>query len=97
MWEKFIGWIWKLQGLTCREAIRLSARAMDMPLTFGERARLVAHMILCRWCRAYFRQLRLLRRWTRNLADAETSPLAPELPSKSAEKIKAVLRDVGES
>ena len=32
--------LWALQRLTCREATRLAAHAMDRPLTLGERLRL---------------------------------------------------------
>ena len=53
-------WLWDVHGLTCQEATRLAARAMDQPLTIGERVRLFLHGLLCGYCRSYARQLRLL-------------------------------------
>lgn len=38
MLRRMLDWLWDLQGLTCREATRLAANAMDRPLTFRERS-----------------------------------------------------------
>lgn len=88
MLRRVFDWLWHLQGLTCREATRLAAHAMDRPLTFGERVKLSTHGLLCSYCRKYMRQLRLLRRWVRHANDPDVSPPGSGMPSASAARIK---------
>ncbi len=47
-------------GLSCRRAIRLAARAMDMPLSLIERVEYAFHVAICSACRRYSRQIRQL-------------------------------------
>jgi hypothetical protein len=69
MIQSVLDWIWRIQGLTCREATRLSASAMDRLLTIRERVKLLARSVLCSYCRNYLRQLRFLRKWARHMID----------------------------
>ena len=55
--------------LSCREASRLLSQSMDRPLGLAEQARLRLHLTLCDACTNFSRQLRLLRRALRRLAD----------------------------
>jgi hypothetical protein len=64
---RLVAWLWEIQGLTCREAVRLSAKAMESSLTLAERAKLSLHYLLCKRCQAYARQLRYLRKWLRKM------------------------------
>jgi hypothetical protein len=88
MLRHVLDWLCHLQGLTCREATRLAAHAMDRPLNFSERVKLFMHGLLCSYCRNYMRQLRLLRKWVRRLSDPDVSPLGTGMPSASASRIK---------
>lgn len=88
MIQQVLDWIWEIQGLTCREATRLSASAMDRPLTIRERGNLFIHRLLCGYCRNYRRQLRLLRKWTRRLGRPDVPTGAAGMPSASASRIK---------
>jgi hypothetical protein len=81
-------WLWDARGLTCREATRLAARAMDQPLTISERVRLLVHSLLCGYCRNYARQLALLRKWARRLSAPNAPSLEPGMPAVSASRIK---------
>ena len=81
-------WLWNAQGLSCREAIRLSARAMDSSLALRERLKLTLHFLLCDPCRSYVRQLGRLRRWVRWMSKADDLPLEIAMPSISAQGIK---------
>lgn len=47
--------------LTCREATRMMSEAQDRPLTPGERLSLRMHLLICRGCRAFDRQMDFLR------------------------------------
>ena len=88
MLRRALDWLWELQGLTCREATRLAALAMDRPLNFSERVKLSMHGLLCSYCRNYMSQLRLLRKWVRRESGPDVSPLGTQMPSASASRIK---------
>lgn len=92
MIQQVLDWIWDIQGLTCREATRLSASAMDRPLTIRERGKLLIHRLLCSYCRTYMRQLRLLRKWTRRMGNLEVPAGALQMPSASARRVTKRLR-----
>ena len=47
--------------LTCREATRLMSEAQDRELETSERLSLRLHLLACRGCRAYRRQMDFLR------------------------------------
>jgi hypothetical protein len=85
MLRRILEWLWNLHGLTCQEAVRLAARALDRRVTVRERLQLSFHSLLCRYCRNYRRQLCWLRRWTRRLAVANGSS---GLPAGVAAQIK---------
>ena len=91
MLRRVLDWLWDLQGLTCREATRLAANAMDRPLTFRERVKLSLHNLLCSYCRSYMRQLRFVRKWVRRMRVPDASPSGTELPTVSASRIKKTL------
>lgn len=46
---------------SCREATRLQSEAMDRPLSLRKRIGLRLHLMLCRWCRRYGKQIGFLR------------------------------------
>jgi hypothetical protein len=77
----------------CREASRLQSEALDHALTPLQRFGLRVHLLLCKWCRRYGRQIRFLRGTAHEHPDqvAEASPgrLSPE----ARERLKNALRD----
>lgn len=77
----------------CREASRLQSEALDHALTPLQRFGLRVHLILCKWCRRYGKQIRFLRRAAHEhpdqVAEASPSTLSPE----SRERLKRALRD----
>ena len=79
---------WEIQRSTCREMTRLCSQAMDRQLTFYEHVSLCAHCLLCSYCRNYLRQIRLLRRCTRQVNKLADSAVQHGLPSSSASRIK---------
>jgi hypothetical protein len=46
---------------SCREATRLQSEALDRPLPLRQRIGLRIHLVLCRWCKRYGKQIRFLR------------------------------------
>ncbi len=47
--------------LNCKQATKLMSEALDRPLDLSDRAALRLHALICKGCRNYRRQLRLLR------------------------------------
>lgn len=52
---------------SCEQAARLSSRAMEQPLGAWERAMLGAHLMMCKRCTAFTRQIEFLRRAARKV------------------------------
>lgn len=48
--------------LNCQEASRLASSRMDAPLTLTSRIALSMHLMMCRHCRRFARQIERLRR-----------------------------------
>lgn len=55
---------------SCEQAARLSSRAMEQPLGVWERAMLGAHLMMCKRCTAFTRQIEFLRRAARKVPEA---------------------------
>lgn len=77
----------------CREASRLQSEALDHALTPLQRFGLRVHLLLCKWCRRYGKQIHFLRRAAHehpdHVVEASPSTLSPE----SRERLKRALRD----
>jgi hypothetical protein len=76
---------------TCRRMSQLVSEAEDRPLGMRERLLLVVHTLYCGSCRAFRRQIRLLRRNMRELGESLT------LSSESRARIEQALRDAESS
>jgi hypothetical protein len=77
---------------SCREASRLQSEALDRPLSFRRRLGLRIHLLLCKWCRRYGRQLTFLRRAAREHPDEIVESLPQTLSVEARERIKRRLR-----
>lgn len=47
--------------ISCKRATELVSRGLDVPLSAGERVRLMAHLFICSFCRRFKRQMELIR------------------------------------
>jgi hypothetical protein len=78
---------------SCREATRLQSEAMDRPLQLRQRIGLRIHLVLCRWCRRYGRQIGFLRSAAHEHEkhDQTLSPqtLRPEAKERMKERLKS--------
>ena len=78
---------------TCREASRLQSIALDQPLSLPKRFGLRLHLLVCKWCRRYGKQIRFLghaaHEHPENLAEATPRTLSPE----ARERLKRSLSD----
>ncbi|MEX2239521.1 MAG: zf-HC2 domain-containing protein [Burkholderiales bacterium] len=55
---------------SCEQASKLSSRAMEEPLGRLQRIQLSLHLMLCRHCKNFSRQIEFLRRSSRKLPEA---------------------------
>ena len=77
--------------LTCKEATELVSESLDGPLTFRQRLDLKFHLLMCRFCSRYRRQILLIRKAIRQMARQEgDSAAAPDvsLSAEARERIK---------
>ena len=87
-----------LQVLTlrCEGASELLSRELDEPLTRLDRAALRCHLLVCRSCRRFGKQIRLIReavrRRSRLLAESEAGE---GLSSEARHRITRAIREAG--
>ena len=80
--------------LSCRLASQLLSKAQDTPLTRTERAALRLHLLICRSCRRFNRQLILLRQILRGLVARTCAGKAVEPPLPPGQR-RQLLQRIG--
>lgn len=78
---------------SCRRAARLASESYARDLSLAERASLRAHLFFCGMCRAYSRQLELMRKLTHDLQNERADSGVPGLSEAARERIKQRLTD----
>ena len=79
---------------SCKDVTRLISESMDHSLPFGKRVGVRLHLLICRFCARYERQLLLIRETVRRLAaiDDACGALAGEpLSEEAKERIRISL------
>ena len=64
--------------LTCQEATRLMSEEQDRELQMGERLGLSMHLVACRGCRQFHKQMDFLRMACRRFLFIQTETTGPE-------------------
>ena len=77
----------------CREASRLQSEALDHALSPLQRLGLRLHLVLCKWCRRYGKQLRFLRGAAHEHQDKVAEAAPQTLSPATRERLKRALRD----
>ena len=57
--------------LTCKQASQIVSQGLDRRLGFGERIAVRVHLAVCSGCRAFTRQMGILRTAVRRLPEAD--------------------------
>jgi hypothetical protein len=84
---------WMMRMMSpCATATRLASEELDRPLTEQERRSLRLHLLLCRWCRRYEKQLRLLNEILHHHPETSVTGTAPRLSPEARERIKRSLQ-----
>lgn len=75
----------------CKETSVLVTQSLDRGLTFQERFAMRLHVLVCRNCARFMKQMHLIRSWLRIENEAEQ----PGLSYEARERIASKLREEG--
>ncbi len=86
-----------LQGLldlspNCKTAVRLQSAALERKLPFRRWLGLRLHVLLCKWCRRYGQQIRLIRHTAQTHPDKWVKTVPQQLSPAARQRIQAKLR-----
>lgn len=87
----------KMWMFNCREIARLVSQSMDQKLTPGKRMGVSFHLLMCRHCSRYSRQLHLMRRLLRRQASADQSVSRTILDEQAKERLRQLIRQSDQS
>jgi len=82
--------------LSCRDVTQLLSESMDASLPIGKRIGMRLHLLMCKFCSRYERQLLLIRETVRRLAATEEKPgesPGETLSEEAKERIRKSLRN----
>ena len=80
----------------CREASRLQSEALDHPLSLPQRLGLRLHLLFCKWCRRYGKQIRFLRQAVHEHPDEVSGGPPQGISPEARERLKRSLRNGSE-
>jgi hypothetical protein len=73
---------------SCKQAVQLQSAALDTKLPFRQRLGLRIHLMLCKWCRRYGKQIRFLCSATHEHGGEERALPPQALSPEARERIK---------
>jgi hypothetical protein len=76
----------------CRDASRLQSEALDKKLSFVQRFGLGLHLVVCKWCRRYGKQIRFLRDAAQEHPENLSEAVPQKLSSEARERIRQRLQ-----
>ena len=76
----------------CKAATRLQSEGLDRKLPFRQRFGLRFHLLLCKWCRRYGKQVIFLRKAAHEHPDKMAEPVPQKLSAEARDRIKQKLR-----
>jgi hypothetical protein len=82
--------------LSCKDVTQLLSESMDHSLPLGKRIGVRLHLLMCKFCARYERQLLIIRDTVRRLVATEETaggPLGETLSEEAKERIRKSLRD----
>jgi hypothetical protein len=82
--------------LSCKDVTQLISESMDTSLPIGKRIGVRVHLLMCKFCSRYERQLRLIRETVRRIVAMEEKPGEPPgeiLSEEAKERIRKSLRN----
>lgn len=80
--------------LNCKDVTQLISQSMDTSLPIGKRIGVRIHLLMCKFCTRYERQLLLIRETLRRLVAAEDQPEEPAWETLSEETRERIRRSL---
>ena len=80
---------------SCRQVARIQSDALDRPLGVFQRLGMWLHLLVCKWCRRYGRQIHFLSHATHEHSDELTGCVPQKLSAEARKRIKHRLRNEG--
>jgi hypothetical protein len=80
--------------LSCKDVTKLISESMDASLPMGRRIGVRFHLIICKWCARYERQLVLIRDTARRLASMVEKPGESPAETLSAEARERIAKSM---
>jgi len=77
---------------SCRDASRLQSESLDCELSLAKRIGLSMHLLICKWCRRYGKQIRFLRDAAHEHPDNLSDAVPQRLSDEARERIKRNLK-----
>src|SRR6266705_6520899 len=72
----------------CKAVTRLQSEALDRKLPLRQRFGLRVHLLLCKWCRRYGKQITFLRSAAHEHLDELAEPIPQKLSAEARDRIK---------
>ena len=87
----------RILTLSCAEAAELSSQRLDEPLSWTDKLAWAGHLLVCRSCRRFRRQLDALRTAAQRITATadETGETADALSPQGKNRIARAIRDAG--
>jgi hypothetical protein len=82
--------------LSCKDVTKLVSESMDRSLPLGKRIGVRLHLLICKFCARYERQLLLIRETARHLAATVEAPgesFGETLSEEARERIRESIRN----
>lgn len=77
---------------TCRDAARLQSQAIDAKLCLSKRMGLGLHLLICKWCRRYGKQIHFIHEAASGHPESLTEAVPQKLSPEARERIKKRLQ-----
>jgi len=77
---------------SCREASRMQSEVLDTKLCASKRIGLSLHLLVCKWCRRYGKQIRFLKCAAHEHEENLSESVPQRLSSEAKERIKRRLQ-----
>ena len=78
---------------TCREVIRTQSDALDQSISSTKWFGLRLHLLVCKWCRRYGKQIQFLHHAASEYPDEIAESVPQKLSDEARERIKRRLKD----
>jgi hypothetical protein len=77
---------------SCKTAARLQSEALDHKLTWRQQLGLHIHLVLCKWCSRYGKQIAFVHESVRSRPDEMAQSVPRKLSAEARERIGKQLR-----